>query len=82
MVQVGEKSPASEGGGERFSRFWRNVHALAALAIGGFGLAFNSGVAVAIGVWEGLHAGFWEGSRRFFKRNRERKLGQAALAGT
>lgn len=54
----------SEGKGERAWRILRNINAIAAVALAGFGLVVNSGVILT---WAGVNAGqagFFEALRR------------------
>lgn len=74
MTKNKEKVP-KEGAAEKTSRFFRNVNALGALALGGVALAIP-GPNVILASWAGLNAaqaGGWEILRKRVEKSRKKK---------
>ncbi len=64
-----------EGKAERASRFFRNVHALGAVAFVGAGIALMplAPIFETVAAIEAVHAGGWEVARHHFAKRRTRK---------
>lgn len=74
-VEKGSK-PGKEGGAEKTARFFRNINALGAVALGGAALVLPAAVAApaaALAAIDVAQAAGFEGARRVAKKRRAKK---------